>query len=126
MLELLSGFVTELRAAGLPVSLTEHLDAEGELYLRATDAAITVLIGALELDVESAQIAAELRLNELVRRGLLTAAIDAGLDAVTIQADLTVGAEAARLFTTFYAGSPAFADEARRLDGRPSRRGGGR
>ena len=27
MLELLSGFVTELRAAGLPVSLTEHLDA---------------------------------------------------------------------------------------------------
>ncbi len=27
MLDLLSGFVTELRAAGLPVSLTEHLDA---------------------------------------------------------------------------------------------------
>jgi uncharacterized protein with von Willebrand factor type A (vWA) domain len=27
MLELLSGFVAELRAAGLPVSLTEHLDA---------------------------------------------------------------------------------------------------
>jgi uncharacterized protein with von Willebrand factor type A (vWA) domain len=27
MLELLTGFVTELRAAGIPVSLTEHLDA---------------------------------------------------------------------------------------------------
>src|SRR6202047_5433425 len=27
MLDLLSGFVTELRKAGLPVSLTEHLDA---------------------------------------------------------------------------------------------------
>ncbi|HXW38555.1 MAG TPA: hypothetical protein VEJ44_02585, partial [Acidimicrobiales bacterium] len=27
MLELLAGFVTELRAAGIPVSLTEHLDA---------------------------------------------------------------------------------------------------
>ena len=27
MLDLLSGFVTELRRAGLPVSLTEHLDA---------------------------------------------------------------------------------------------------
>ena len=27
MLDLLSGFVTELREAGLPVSLTEHLDA---------------------------------------------------------------------------------------------------
>ena len=27
MLDLLSGFVVELRRAGLPVSLTEHLDA---------------------------------------------------------------------------------------------------
>ena len=27
MLDLLTGFVTELRAAGIPVSLTEHLDA---------------------------------------------------------------------------------------------------
>ena len=27
MLDLLSGFVTELRRSGLPVSLTEHLDA---------------------------------------------------------------------------------------------------
>ena len=27
MLDLLSGFIQELRAAGIPVSLTEHLDA---------------------------------------------------------------------------------------------------
>ncbi len=55
--------------------LTEHVDAEGEFYLRATDPAISVLMGALDLDVESAQAASELRLNELVKRGLLTAAI---------------------------------------------------
>ncbi|HEY8525258.1 MAG TPA: hypothetical protein VIL48_09855 [Acidimicrobiales bacterium] len=55
--------------------LTEHVDEDGEFYLRATDPAISVLMGALELDVESAQIASELRLNELVKRGLLTAAI---------------------------------------------------
>jgi hypothetical protein len=55
--------------------LTEHVDGEGEFYLRATDPAISVLMGALEVDVESAQRASELRLNELVRRGLLSAAI---------------------------------------------------
>ncbi len=32
MLEVLSGFVTELREAGLPVSLTEHLDAAEALH----------------------------------------------------------------------------------------------
>lgn len=55
--------------------ITEHIDADGEFYLRATDPAISVLMGALDVDVESAQIASELRLNELVKRGLLTAAI---------------------------------------------------
>lgn len=55
--------------------LTEHVDEDGVFYLRATDPAISVLMGALDLDVESAQIASELRLNELVRRGLLAAAI---------------------------------------------------
>ncbi len=55
--------------------ITEHLDDHGEYYLRATDSAISVLMGALELDVESAQMASELRLNELVKRGLMTAAI---------------------------------------------------
>lgn len=84
--------------------VTEHLDAEGELYLRATDAAITVLIGALELDVESAQIAAELRLNELVRRGLLTAAIEeakrAGYRSIQYQEQLRRQLADARLNTT--------------------------
>lgn len=56
--------------------VTEHVDDAGEPYLRATNEAITVLIGALELDVESAQIAAELRLQELVKRGLLSAAVE--------------------------------------------------
>lgn len=55
--------------------LTEHLDESGEFYLRATDPAISVLMGALDLDVESAQIASELRLNELVKRGLFNAAL---------------------------------------------------
>lgn len=55
--------------------LTEHLDDAGEFYLRATDPAISVLMGALDLDVESAQIASELRLNELVKRGLFNAAL---------------------------------------------------
>lgn len=55
--------------------LTEHVDEDGEFYLRATDPAISVLMGALDVDVESAQIASELRLNELVKRGLLAAAI---------------------------------------------------
>jgi uncharacterized protein with von Willebrand factor type A (vWA) domain len=32
MLDVLSGFVTELREAGLPVSLTEHLDAAEALH----------------------------------------------------------------------------------------------
>jgi hypothetical protein len=55
--------------------LTEHIDEDGAFYLRVTDPAISVLMGALDIDVESAQIASELRLNELVKRGLLTAAI---------------------------------------------------
>jgi hypothetical protein len=55
--------------------ITEHVDEDGEFYLRATDPAISVLMGALDLDVESAQKASELRLHELVKRGLLSAAI---------------------------------------------------
>jgi hypothetical protein len=34
--------------------LTEHEDAEGAIYLRATNAAINVLIGGLDTDIESA------------------------------------------------------------------------
>ena len=38
MLDLLSGFVTELRRSGLPVSLTEHLDAaEAVKYIPLED-----------------------------------------------------------------------------------------
>ena len=55
--------------------VTEHLDDHGEVYLRATDPAITVLVGALELDLEGSQQAAELRIQRLVERGLLDAAV---------------------------------------------------
>ncbi|GAB3285167.1 hypothetical protein [Parasphingorhabdus pacifica] len=43
----------------------------GSLSLRASDEAITVLIGALDTDVESAQIAAEVKLKNLIDRGKL-------------------------------------------------------
>lgn len=55
--------------------VTEHLNEGGEVYLRATDPAITVLVGALELDLEGSQQAAELRIQKLVERGLLNAAV---------------------------------------------------
>ncbi|MFD0882974.1 hypothetical protein ACFQ08_00110 [Streptosporangium algeriense] len=51
--------------------LEERRDGEGELYLRASDEALNVLVGALDTDVESAQIAAEVRLQHLISRGLL-------------------------------------------------------
>ncbi|GIE90725.1 hypothetical protein [Actinoplanes regularis] len=43
----------------------------GEIYLRATDEAINVLVGALDTDVESAQVAAEVKLDNLINRGQL-------------------------------------------------------
>lgn len=48
--------------------LTEHEDAEGEIYLRATNEAINVLVGGLNTDIESAQVAAEATLEHLIRR----------------------------------------------------------
>lgn len=69
--------------------LVELTDAGGELYLRATDEAVTVLIGALDTDVTSAQIAAEVTLDNLIRRGRL--------------ADARSAAEAARYRTVQYA-----------------------
>lgn len=48
--------------------LTEHEDADGQIYLRATREAINVLIGGLNTDVESAQVAAEATLEHLIRR----------------------------------------------------------
>lgn len=43
----------------------------GTISLRASNEAITVLIGALDTDVESAQIAAEVKLQNLIERGKL-------------------------------------------------------
>jgi hypothetical protein len=62
--------------------------ARGEIYLRATDEAINVLVGALDTDVESAQVAAEVKLDNLISRGRL--------------ADARVAAEQARYRTVQY------------------------
>jgi hypothetical protein len=62
--------------------------ARGEIYLRATDEAINVLVGALDTDVESAQVAAEVKLDNLITRGRL--------------ADARVAAEQARYRTVQY------------------------
>ncbi len=62
--------------------------ARGEIYLRATDEAINVLVGALDTDVESAQVAAEVKLDNLINRGQL--------------ADARVAAEQARYRTVQY------------------------
>jgi hypothetical protein len=48
--------------------LTEHEDQEGHIHLRATNEAINVLIGGLNTDIESAQVAAEATLEHLIRR----------------------------------------------------------
>jgi hypothetical protein len=52
--------------------LIELVSPDGDIYLRASDEAINVLVGALDTDVESAQIAAEVKLENLVRRGRLS------------------------------------------------------
>jgi hypothetical protein len=52
--------------------LVELVSPEGDIYLRASDEAINVLVGALDTDVESAQIAAEVKLDNLIRRGRLS------------------------------------------------------
>ncbi|WP_254407170.1 hypothetical protein [Streptomyces sp. GMY02] len=54
--------------------LVERAGPEGKIYLRATDEAINVLVGALDTDVESAQIAAEVKLGSLIKRGRLAEA----------------------------------------------------
>jgi hypothetical protein len=63
----------ERRSFGFQL-LSEHSTSDGSVYLRATDAAINVLVGALDTDVESAQAAAEAKLENLVRRGRLSEA----------------------------------------------------
>jgi hypothetical protein len=59
------------------------------VYLRASDEAINVLVGALDTDVESAQVAAEVKLENLISRGLL--------------GDARLAAEQARYRTVQYA-----------------------
>ena len=69
--------------------LIELVSPDGEIYLRASDEAINVLVGALDTDVESSQIAAEVKLENLIRRGRLS--------------DAQVAAEQARYRTVQYA-----------------------
>ena len=69
--------------------LVELASPEGEIYLRASDEAINVLVGALDTDVESAQIAAEVKLENLIKRGRL--------------ADAQLAAQQARYRTVQYA-----------------------
>jgi hypothetical protein len=52
--------------------LIELAAEDGTIYLRASDEAINVLIGALDTDIESAQIAAEIKLDNLIKRGKLS------------------------------------------------------
>ncbi|AWN25917.1 hypothetical protein [Streptomyces sp. NEAU-S7GS2] len=63
--------------------------AGGSVFLRATDEAVNVLVGALDTDVTSAQIAAEVKLEVLISRGRL--------------ADAQLAAEQARYRTVQYA-----------------------
>ncbi|OIK00546.1 hypothetical protein [Streptomyces colonosanans] len=63
----------------------------GSVYLRTTDEAVNVLVGALDTDVTSAQIAAEVKLEVLISRGRL--------------ADAQLAAEQARYRTVQYSES---------------------
>ncbi|HZZ51289.1 MAG TPA: hypothetical protein VFE65_30715 [Pseudonocardia sp.] len=69
--------------------LVELAAPDGRVYLRVTDEAINVLVGALDTDVESAQVAAEVKLENLIRGGRL--------------ADARLAAEQARYRTVQYA-----------------------
>jgi hypothetical protein len=82
--------------------LVEFADPNGEVYLRASDEAINVLIGALDTDVESAQIATEIKLDNLIRRGKLS--------------DAQAAAQQARYTTVRYAGRLREKLEATRRD----------
>ncbi|WP_214407642.1 hypothetical protein [Pseudonocardia lacus] len=69
--------------------LVELAGPDGAIYLRASDEAINVLVGALDTDVESAQVAAEVKLENLISRGRL--------------GDARLAAEQARYRTVQYA-----------------------
>ncbi|WP_369207527.1 hypothetical protein [Streptomyces sp. PU-14G] len=74
----------------------------GSVYLRTTDEAVNVLVGALDTDVTSAQIAAEVKLEVLINRGRL--------------ADAQLAAEQARYRTVQYAETLRRTLEATRRD----------
>src|SRR3990172_4734469 len=63
-----TGALDEVRRRFDFALLTEHEDADGRIYLRATNEAINVLVGGLNTDIESAQVAAEATLEHLIRR----------------------------------------------------------
>ncbi|NWJ73427.1 hypothetical protein HX744_23400 [Pseudonocardia sp. ICBG1122] len=82
--------------------LVEVAAPDGGIYLRASDEAINVLVGALDTDVESAQEAAETKLETLIVRGRL--------------GDARLAAEQARYRTVQYAESLRRKLEATRRD----------
>lgn len=55
--------------------LYEQWSADGSVHLRASEEAINVLVDALDLDVESAQIAAEAQMRVLIARNALASAV---------------------------------------------------
>jgi hypothetical protein len=68
----------EYRALGYHVQLlSEHAGTEGNIFLRASDQAINVLVGALDTDIASAADAADAKLDSLVQRGLWNEAVHA-------------------------------------------------
>jgi O-6-methylguanine DNA methyltransferase len=92
--------------------LIELTAPNGDIYLRTSDEAINVLVGALDTDVESAQIAAEVKLDNLIRRGRL--------------ADAKLAAEQARYRTVQYGTSVTYGELADRHGGGiPARAVGG-
>jgi len=82
--------------------LVEVAAPDGRVYLRASDEAINVLVGALDTDVESAQVASEGKLENLISRGRL--------------GDARLAAEQARYRTVQYAESLRAKLEATRRD----------
>ncbi len=61
--------------------LLDEIDAGDGIYLRATNEAINVLVGALDVDLESTHAAAEARLENLIRRRRLPEAAIAAKEA---------------------------------------------
>lgn len=55
--------------------LYEQWSADGSVHLRASEEAINVLVDALDLDVESAQVAAEAQMRVLIARNALASAV---------------------------------------------------